>query len=364
MYEHPFFGVSLRAVALTPMPDNLLDHLGVLAAILDIPLIVSEQQTYDLAISLYPQVKTTLMDGSDITPAFLAANFDVLFVSSKRWAIEMYPLFPLLHNKQMRIVYCPHGNSDKGHSLTKELAAPEDVSLVYGNHMIDLLKDTGMLDQIQQTIVTGNYRRLFFQEHKAFYLRLAEKEVFAKLDRKKKTIFYSPTWSSQENPSSFFDECEALIKQITPGFNLLIKLHPFLFEKHPAQTVAIFERYKEHPQVLFLENFPPIYPLLELADVYLGDFSSIGYDFLSFDKPMYFFNSGTDRGSFLHRTGMSISAKKGENVFELIEKSLEKNKRDFSGVRKEIYEYAFGKEKSLRNLRRELFLALKDKAPI
>ncbi len=54
----------LRAVALDPKPDHLLDHLGVLAAILDIPLIVTEQKTYDLAASLYPQVKTTLINGA------------------------------------------------------------------------------------------------------------------------------------------------------------------------------------------------------------------------------------------------------------------------------------------------------------
>lgn len=349
-----------RAVALNPKPDNILDHLGVLAAILEIPLIVTEQKTYDLAASLYPQVNTILMDQADITLSFLAENFDILFVSSKLWAIEYYPMFPLFCNKNMRIVYCPHGNSDKGHTVTEELPAAEDISLVYGDHMLDLLKDTGVLKNINQTIATGNYRHSFFRQHQDFYQKWANDAVLSKLDRTKTTIFYAPTWQGTENPSSFYTDCEALIKQITPPFNLLIKLHPYLYERDLIKTTLIVERYKDHPQVLFLEDFPPIYPLMALADAYLGDFSSIGYDFLSFDKPMYFFNPGNsdlhqDRGRFLHRCGMEISTKSKENVFDLIARTLSENQSQFSQIRKEIYQYTFGKEKCPEQLRRDIF---------
>jgi hypothetical protein len=352
-------GGVLRLVALTPTPATLLDHLGVLAAILDIPLLVSEEKTYALAKKFYPQVKTTLVETSDLTVPFLAANYDALFVSSRVWAIEKHPLFPLFCNKQMRIVYCPHGNSDKGHTLTKSLNAPEDISLVYGNHMLDLLKDTGRLDHTFRTIKTGNYRRLFFKEHSAFYQPLVEKALFSKLDRSKRTILYAPTWSNSENPSSFLTECKNLIAQIAPPFNLLIKLHPYLFERHPAEVTAIVERYQHHPQVLFLDEFPPIYPILEASDLYLGDFSSIGYDYLSFDRPMYFFNTSNDRGSFLHKTGLSVSTQK-ENVFAFIEKTLEQNRREFSKTRKEVYNYTFGRTLPFASLRKTISKALKE----
>jgi len=346
-----------RAAALTPRPDNLLDHLGVLAAILEIPLYVSEQKTYDLATTLYPQINTILMDQADLSLSFLAENFDVLFVSSKLWAIELYPMFPLFCNKKMRIVYCPHGNSDKGHTATKEMHAPEDISLVYGDHMLDLLRDTGMLENINQTIATGNYRYSFFRDHQTFYQNLARDAVLSKLDPAKKTIFYAPTWQGDENPSSFYTDCEGLIKQITTPFNLLIKLHPYLYEKDPVKTTLIIERYKDHPQVLFLEEFPPIYPLLSLADAYLGDFSSIGYDFLAFDKPMYFFNPAQqkDRGLFLHQCGMEISTQDRENVFDFIGRTLEENQSQFSQIRKQIYHYTFGPERSFAKLRQDIF---------
>jgi hypothetical protein len=346
----------MRAVALDPKPNTLLDHLGVLSAILEIPLIVTEEKTYELALSLYPQLNPILKDPREILPPYLAEQFDLLFVTSKRCAIEMYPYFPLFHNKQMRIVYCPHGNSDKGHSFTKELHADEDISLVYGNHMIDLLKDTGMFDRIRHTVITGNYRKSFYEKNQDFYLKAAKKRVFPKLDPKKKTLFYCPTWSNRENPSSFFDACGLLVRQITPSFNLLIKPHPYLYEKNPAETTQIVERYKDHPQVLFLEDFPPIYPLLALSDAYIGDFSSIGYDFLSFDKPMYFFNTSSDRGSFLHQAGMTISKENKENIFDWIEKSFEKNQREFSSLRKKLYNYTFGAEKSWEALKNDIFL--------
>ncbi|MBF8262604.1 MAG: hypothetical protein HW387_269 [Parachlamydiales bacterium] len=350
-----------RAVALHPRPSNVLDHLGVLAAILEIPLIVSDDKTLEIASSFYPQVKTTLMEERELSLEYLASNFDILFVSSKLWAIELVQLFPLFCQKKMRIVYCPHGNSDKGHTLTKELHNPEDISLVYGDHMLDLLKDTGMFDKIHQTIATGNYRYSFFVEHQKFYQELAHSRIFSKLDKRKKTIFYAPTWDCQENPSSFFNECASLIDQITQPFNLLIKLHPYLYEQHPAKTILICEKYKDHPQVLFLEDFPPIYPLLSMSDAYLGDFSSIGYDFLRFNKPMYFFNPAktdlkNDRGRFLHRCGMEISTKGKENVFDFIARTFEENQSQFYQIRKEIDSYAFGKEKNLSDVRDDIFL--------
>ncbi len=351
---------SPRAVALHPKPNNVLDHLGPLAAILEIPLIVSEEKTYDLATALYPQVKTVLIEEEALTLEYLASNFDILFVSSKLWAVELYHVFPLVYQKKMRIVYCPHGNSDKGHTLTKEDHNPEDISLVYGNHMLDLLKDTGMLDKLNQTIATGNYRFSFFLQHQPFYEMVASERIFSRLDRAKKTIFYAPTWGGEENPSSFYDECAALIDQITAPFNLVIKLHPYIYERQPVKTILICEKYKDHPQVLFLEDFPPVYPILALSDAYLGDFSSIGYDFLKFDKPMYFFNPSKsdlekDRGRFLHRCGMEISTKGEENAFDFIARTLEQNQSQFAKVRKEIYSYAFGKERNLEEVRKAIF---------
>ena len=349
----------MRAVALNPKPHNLLDHLGVLAAILEIPLIVCDETTHELATSLYPQVATTLMNERELTLSYLAANFDVLFVSSKLWAVELFHTFPLLCQKKMRIVYCPHGNSDKGHTFTAELHNPEDVALVYGEHMVDLLKDTGMFDKIGHVVPTGNYRYEFFLKHRA-HLEKAAREKLGKLDPANTTLLYAPTWPGEENPSSFYEECAALIEQMPSSFNLVVKLHPYLQEKDPARTAWIHETYKDHPGVVFLDEFPPVYPLLSLSDAYLGDFSSIGYDFLAFDKPMYFFDSGdsvAERGRFLHRCGMLVATRRG-NVFDFIAQTLEQNRSELATIRQATYRYAFGDAQRSSTLRDAIFKAL------
>jgi hypothetical protein len=321
-----------------PQWDIILDHLGVLASFLEIPLITTSPKTVELCHAYYPQVDVIFKEEAELTPQYLADNYDTLFVSYRFWRAEMHPLFQLYCNKQMRMVFCPHGNSDKGHSFTEHPA--QDISLVYGEHMRALLTHSGAMKDIGHTVVTGNYRLPFFLKHRDFYEAAARKLIFGKLDPNKKTIFYAPTWEDKENPSSFYAHCAALIEELPETYNLLIKLHPFLFNDRFALTTHILEKYRDHPSVLFLEEFPPIYPLLALSDIYFGDFSSVGYDFLAFDRPMYFFPM---RDSFLHQCGMMLPEK---GIFEYVEKTLSENQAKFSSVRKKIYSYAFGEEKT------------------
>src|SRR5438105_1920604 len=56
------------------------------------------------------------------------------------------------------------------------------------------------------------------------------------------------------------------------------------------------EKTSKH-NLLFITDFPLIYPLLAKTDIYLGDVSSIGYDFLFFQKPMFFFNPFSSKKS-------------------------------------------------------------------
>ncbi len=46
----------------------------------------------------------------------------------------------------------------------------------------------------------------------------------------------------------------------------------------------------KHKNVVLIEDFPLVYPLLAATDIYLGDVSSIGYDFLMFNRPMFLSN--------------------------------------------------------------------------
>lgn len=341
----------MRCVSIITGPDTHLDHLGILSALLKIPLIVSEEKLLRLCQQFYPDIDVSYRGLEDLSLNHLAHHYDVIFETAKFWAAELTPLLALHSSKKMRFVFCPHGNSDKGHTLYNHV--DQDLSLVYGEHLYDLLKQNGAADKITHLIRTGNYRYPYYRRYCAFYDMLAQEIVFSRFHRVQPILLYAPTWEDKENPTSFFSATEVLIEQLSSNYNLLIKLHPFLMEDHPARTLQMMLRYENHPSALFLTDFPPIYPLLARCAAYIGDYSSIGYDFLAFDKPLYFLNpKKTANGSALHSTGLEIP--NGENVNYFLEKTLKDNSISFAEQRKKIYLYAFGEEKEPEHIKSEI----------
>lgn len=331
----------MKMIGIHTGPDTYLDHLGVLCALLNIPLWVTEEKTFASAKKYYPQLNIELKDHLELSLEYLAENCDAILESGHYWAAELIPMIELFFRKKMRVVYCPHGNSDKGHSLQNPYR--KDISFVYGQHMIDLLQQTGCLDLLSKYVVSGNYRYSFYRQHQVFYDSLAPM-----VDQKKKTVLYAPTWSDEENSSSFFAACGKLIEEVSPFFNLIIKLHPFLEERHPAETHSIIQKY---PSANFLTAFPPIYPLLNLSHAYIGDFSSIGYDYLAFNRPMFFFHQGR-----LSSCGMVIpeDVHYGKFLLDNWDQSL------LFEERKKAYNYAFGEEKSIEEIKNGLVEALSE----
>ncbi len=341
---------TTSSVAIMTGPSTHLDHLGVLSSILKIPLIVTDEKNFQCAQQFYPDLNVQLKNLDELSVQYLASNYDVIFETGKFFAAELKPLFELLFRKKMRFVFCPHGNSDKGHSLRQHVE--QDVSLVYGEHLYDLLHHNGAIKKIQQIIYTGNYRYSYYCCHQDFFDSLAEKLVFSKFQNDKPIVLYAPTWSDTENPTSFFSAIDQLIKELCCSYNLLIKLHPFLFEDHIAHVLHIMARYEEHDSALFLTDFPPIYPLLARCALYLGDYSSIGYDFLAFDKPLYFLNPKKDpTSSPLHACGLEIPIDKKVYLNEFLNRTFEQSAQNFSAQRKKTYRYAFGQELSSEILR-------------
>src|ERR1700722_7700651 len=182
----------MRSVAIITGPETHLDHLGVLSSLLEIPLIVTDEKTFRLAKQFYPNLDVSQHDFSELSLEYLAANFDVIFHTSKFWVADLRPSLELLFRKKMRFVFCPHGNSDKGHSLQNHVE--QDVSLVYGDHLHDLLKQTGAAQKIEHIARTGNYRYPYYLRHRSFYDRLADTLVFQRFSEQKPIAFYAPTW--------------------------------------------------------------------------------------------------------------------------------------------------------------------------
>jgi CDP-glycerol glycerophosphotransferase (TagB/SpsB family) len=112
-------------------------------------------------------------------------------------------------------------------------------------------------------------------------------------------------------------------------------------------------------QVFFLQDFPSIAPLLAAMDVYIGDFSSIGYDALSWNKPMFFLNQQkrnpqTDQGLYLYQCGTEILPEQYENLYDIIRDTISKDADLFGKIRKNIDNYTFGNPKSDQEIQQEV----------
>lgn len=314
----------MRFAAFNTGPDyHLLDHIAPLAYFLGCPLFTTEEFNFQLAKRYYPQVEVHYLPDLEFRLGEIAANFDVLF-ESKYWQPHLKILFATLYQKKMRLVFCPHGQSDKGY-LAPVLApyALQDMVLIYGPLMLEMLKNLDI--PVPQHVIVGNYRLEFYKKHQPFYDSLVPK-----IDRTKKTLLYAPTWKDLDDSSSFFTEGKRVLSDLPDDWNLIIKLHPLLKLRNLAEY-PLFDTNR--PNVFFIDEFPPVYPILGLADYYLGDASSVGYDFLYFERPIYFFSKKirgklNDCGAFLDTT---------KNIYDqLKENDLYKRRQ------RALYQSAFG----------------------
>lgn len=116
----------------------------------------------------------------------------------------------------------------------------------------------------------------------------------------KKTVLYAPTWKGQSVTSAKNDmnqiisDMKLLKKNIGGQYNLLIKVHPFLYN-----TAKEYEEIKN----ILVPDYTDTNELLSIIDILITDYSSIFFDFLVTGKPILFYvwdaeSYTTERGSY------------------------------------------------------------------
>jgi len=268
--------MKIPGVAFVPSL-SVIDHLAVIAHILDIPLLIDELPIFNIAKKYYPTIESILIEDQSKILEFTAKNFDILFFSSSNYAQDLAPLFEHLFRKKMLFWFCPHGNSDKTLAPFKN----QTHAFLYGKQMEERLSNEGLLQTLTSYTLTGNYRYLYYKQNKPFLDALVEKEVFSRFSTKQKTLLYAPTHQELQPLEA---TTSSLITSLPDDHNLIIKFHPWTLHFHSKFIQSIPNK----PNLLILKEFPLIYPLLNRTDIYLGDTSSIGYDYLPFDRPMFF----------------------------------------------------------------------------
>jgi hypothetical protein len=325
---------------------HMLDHIAPLAELMQMPLIVTEELNDQLARHYYPQVQTRLIPDLEFRLGEIAEQFDALF-ECKFWGTDLKALFQHLYKKEMRLIFCPHGQSDKGlHSLAQYPL--QDIVLLYGGLLKEMLQNLQL--PIRNSATVGNYRLQFYRKHQSFYDNLADQEIFSKLNPKNRTLLYAPTWKDGANSTSFFDHCPNVLSQLPSDWNLIIKLHPLLEQRDPAHFYSIAALADKNANALLINEFPPVYPILARVDAYLGDFSSVGYDFLAFQRPLFFLPT-TQTGK-LHSCGRMIDPT--ANIYAQLDKP-----NDDKEKQRKLYEWAFGENQKVQE---NILRALKQRA--
>ncbi len=253
--------------------SHYLDHLAPFCSLLQWPLLVCEPSLVELCERFYPMT------------AVIPTDFSQLNLPPCIVGCDTRPLFDLalgpIASWRGRYIWLPHGQSDKGwKSPYFEALGGEDLLLVYGDRMREVLRAKKIA---LPNISIGNFRWQFYRLHKKFYDMLIHQQF-----GQKRFILYAPTWDDSEQNSSFWKAFDSLIRAVPPHLHLLIKVHPNMEKTAPAQIERCRGIIEGVPNISFLDEFPPIYPLLDKTDAYIGDMSSIGYDYLRFGRPMFF----------------------------------------------------------------------------
>lgn len=179
--------------------------------------------------------------------------------------------------RKTRLVQIFHGMSDKPFTYERDFS-DYDLCLCVGRRQVDRLLSHDRNRGLNWTLV--GYPKFD-----------AAPDPVRPLDSVRRTIVYCPTWRKGGISSIeiFLDSPEA-IARITERYDLIVKPHPnLLCPDRPFYEQSIVDRLRAVPGI-DLVNAGNVMPSLARADLFIGDISATGYEWLYFGKPMIFLN--------------------------------------------------------------------------
>lgn len=133
-----------------------------------------------------------------------------------------------------------------------------------------------------------------------------EEEVYAKLliagvklDFKRQTILYTPTWKGKNlsNPAldmeQMISELTYIRESVAKDYNFLVKVHPFVY--------PLVKDREELQGILVPDSFDAN-EMMRITDILITDYSSIFFDFLATGKTILFYS--WDKDLYSHDRGM------------------------------------------------------------
>lgn len=170
-----------------------------------------------------------------------------------------------------------HGMSDKPFTYERD----------FSNYLLCLCVGQRQVDRLLQTPCNRTMK------WKAIgYPKFDRPPTVAKLfENDKKTLIYCPTWR-KENISSieiFLDRPE-VVEQLTQKYNLMVKPHPNIFNRdRQFYDPRIVDRLQQLPGIKLIRS-GNVMPWFAQSDLFIGDISAAGYEWLYYNKPAIFLN--------------------------------------------------------------------------
>jgi hypothetical protein len=359
--------VSSVAVAFHP---HHVEHLAPLCALMRMPMLVCDGPGQRAAAECYPGLQVAGVH--DVTTQSGLACMIADVRGRRPQAVFYSHLFDRTTLRELfgagrdspRVVHCPHGFSEKRQGYARGIAE-QDVALLYGPHALDQLKELGVTSPSCRLVLTGNLRHAYYLAHRAFFRRQL-KALGMRAGRPRRTILYAPTWNDAVGSSSFVSALAPLAQQLPDDCRLVVKMHPHQ-EYEADEMHRLLASCHGRGNVHVIRNSPLTFPLLDMADIYVGDMSSLAYDFLIFDRPMFFLNqtAGTvadARDSRLFRCGTRVDPGQYADIYPIIEGALAGD-AVFSAARAELYRYTHADGASAGGLRARIAAACEGVAP-
>jgi CDP-Glycerol:Poly(glycerophosphate) glycerophosphotransferase len=338
-------GRNACALGWTP---HYVEHLAFLCRLLDMPMIVGDERSLAAARDWYPPHLEILVRETELAEALTGTQplirgymgglaeegFDVFFYSHMllRELVE-----EIIGDSDRRIVQSPHGFSEKKQPWAG-YTIKNDAALLYGQLALDQLAVLGVLDRLVPHCLIGATRYHYYIEHREFFDSAVEARILGRLGRGRRRILYVPTWTDAIGSSSLPAAFEVLVRELPGDSDLIVKLHPHAENPlYREGTDAIVRLADRRANVLLVRDNPLTYPLIAAADVVITDMSSMAYDSLIFDCPIYFFNQNQGKGevdpagSRLFRCGTVL----GPDQYGQVYRRIDSQREDDPGFRAE-----------------------------
>ena len=184
---------------------------------------------------------------------------------------------PGLQRAKTRLVQIFHGMSDKPFTYERDFS-DYDLCLCVGQRQLDRLLKYAHNRTIRWSLV--GYPKFD-----------AVPRIAEPVGKGRRTVIYCPTWrkggiSSLER----FLDSPSTIARLTERYYLIVKPHPNLFNpERPFFDQSIVDRLQTVPGITLVRAGNAL-PWFARAEIFIGDVSAAGYEWLYFGRPMIFLN--------------------------------------------------------------------------